>query len=415
MVKDIRPGSKGSGPICLTSVGGSLLFVAYDGIHGDELWRSDGTEAGTVMVRDIRPGSKGAIRFCYDGLTPWAGEVYFAANDGRHGDELWKSDGTSGGTTMVADLRTGPHGSSPWGLEVVGPRLLFQIRDRRGTSLWGTDGTTAGTKLVRLLVGLSTWRVGTARGTLYLSVTSTVDGGQLWKSDGTSAGTVLVKDFTPWPRSCPADELTAFDGSLYFNVGIREYGEELWRSDGTAAGTRIVKDTWPGPEKWPAFDEFCQYGPRGLTAVAGSLYFSTNDGKHGTELWRSDGTKAGTSMTKDIRPGQDGGLSDSPRFAGIGRTIYFAASASTDPAQLWRSDGTVAGTEMVREFMSSDIDPPLGDLVSGNGRVFFWADDGVDGAELWSSDGTTEGTEVVSDINPGSAGSGPWDLVFVRA
>ena len=58
------PGFTGSMPGYFTAVGDLFFFTANDGIHGYELWRSDGTEAGTVMVKDLRPGMQltGTVR-----------------------------------------------------------------------------------------------------------------------------------------------------------------------------------------------------------------------------------------------------------------------------------------------------------------------------------------------------------------
>ena len=104
MVKDIRSGQAGSFPSGLTDVGGTLYFAARRRHARDELWRSDGTEAGTVMVKDIRPGEFGSGP---DDLTDVGGTLYFAADDGTHGCELWRSDGTEAGTVMVKDIRPG--------------------------------------------------------------------------------------------------------------------------------------------------------------------------------------------------------------------------------------------------------------------------------------------------------------------
>ena len=82
MVKDIRPGSDSNNLDALTDVGGTLFFTADDGTHGDELWKSDGTEAGTVMVKDIRPGSE-QLRSRI--LADVGGTLYFPADDGTHG------------------------------------------------------------------------------------------------------------------------------------------------------------------------------------------------------------------------------------------------------------------------------------------------------------------------------------------
>jgi ELWxxDGT repeat protein len=98
----------GSTPISLTYVNGTLYFSADDGVNGKELWKSDGTTTGTVMVKDIST----SISYLAS-LTNVNGTLYFSANDGVNGQELWKSDGTTTGTVMVKDIRTGTSGSTP--------------------------------------------------------------------------------------------------------------------------------------------------------------------------------------------------------------------------------------------------------------------------------------------------------------
>ena len=80
------------------------------------------------------------------------------------------------------------------------------------------------------------------------------------------------------------------NGILYFSADDGVHGHELWRSDGTARGTRMVKDINPGPASG---------GPGYLTNVNGTLFFVASDGTH-RELWRSDGTEAGTTVVKEI-------------------------------------------------------------------------------------------------------------------
>src|SRR5262249_6737244 len=132
MVKDIRPGSGNSVPFLLTNVNGTLFFRASDGLNNTELWKSDGTAAGTVMVKDIYPGGESLPIF----LTNVDGKLFFYATDGTHGFELWSSDGTSAGTALVKDINPGA-GNSTVGADnsvaSVNGTFFFQATD-------GTNG-----------------------------------------------------------------------------------------------------------------------------------------------------------------------------------------------------------------------------------------------------------------------------------
>jgi ELWxxDGT repeat protein len=134
----------------LTNVSGTLFFSASDGNTGNELWKSDGTIGGTVLVRDIRPAAFGVLRLLPSPSANVNGTLFFAAIDGTRGYELWKSDGTSTGTVLVKDIRPGLFGSYPYSLTNVGGRLFF-IADNgtNGRELWISDGTSTGTVLVK--------------------------------------------------------------------------------------------------------------------------------------------------------------------------------------------------------------------------------------------------------------------------
>jgi ELWxxDGT repeat protein len=362
LVKDINRGSSnglraGNQPTSfLTAVGARLFFVARDGVHGWELWKSDGTRAGTVLVKDINPSGSS---------NPWEptsvdGTLFFSADDGVHGFELWRSEGMRAGTVLVKDINQAGDSGPCW-LTAVGHTLFFEAN----------------------------------------SEFPDLSGTELWKSDGTSAGTVLVKTF-----SVPSDlsyspcfqltELTSAGRTLFFAGDDGVHGSELWKCDGTRAGTRMVKDINPAG---PTSRYYFHY----LTNVQGTVYFSADDGVHGSELWKSDGTRAGTVMVKDINTSGDSGPHD---LLAVGGTLFFEASDEVHDG-VWRSDGTAAGTVLVKEIEVLDIRNIGGELLLN-------ADDGVHGFELWKSDGTEVGTVMVKDINP-SAGSGPFHFIDAGA
>jgi len=146
MVKDISTGLVSSEPINLTAINGILYFTAFHEIIGRELWKSDGTTSGTVMIKDINSGS-GSSNPTY--LTNINGVVNFSADDGMNGTELWKSDGTSSGTVMVKDIVPGSQSGFPRNLIAFKNKLNFSAVNEYGIDkLWESDGTDVGTEIV---------------------------------------------------------------------------------------------------------------------------------------------------------------------------------------------------------------------------------------------------------------------------
>lgn len=431
MVADVNSAlAIGSSPDNLIAIGNTLYFTANDGVHGNELWKSDGTAAGTVLVKDINPGSPDSKP---QYLTNFNGTLFFSADDGVNGNELWKSDGTESGTVLVKDLQPGnhyddktktfvPYSSNPYELTVAGGKLFFAGDDGvSGVELWKTDGTGQGTVLVKDIddtanYGSYPYYLTNVNGTLYFRAYDFDHGDELWKSDGTEAGTVLVKDiFTgtyydtrfhaTYANSAFPYYLTNVNGTLYFTAQDADHGFELWKSDGTEAGTQLVKDIQPGPDGFP----------NSLHAVNGVLLFDANDGQTGYELWKSNGTEAGTQLVKDILPGSSAGIPSNMRS--VNGTLYFSAFQATGTnrdAELFKSDGTTDGTVRI-----ADINPgpgssfPFGFTLAG-GTVYFQAEDGTHGIELWKTDGTTAGTALVADISTFSGGSKPAQLTNIN-
>jgi ELWxxDGT repeat protein len=182
LVRDIAVVTLPSDPESLTNVNGTIYFAADDGVSGRELWKSNGTSSGTVRVKDIYPGGTTDDEgrpfpnsSLPRNLTSVNGTLFFTATDAVSGAELWKSDGTSSGTVRVKDIRPGAAGSEP----------------------------------VRLT---------NVNGTLFFVADDGVSGHELWKSDGTSSGTVRVAQIAPGASSSFPDWLTDVNGTLYFSA-----------------------------------------------------------------------------------------------------------------------------------------------------------------------------------------------------
>jgi ELWxxDGT repeat protein len=185
-------------------------------------------------------------------------------------------------------------------------------------------------------------------------------------------------------NSASPSYLTAIGNTVYFRASDETNGIELWKSDGTAAGTVMVKDIYNSGSS----------SPYDLKAVGNTVYFRAYDGTNGYELWKSDGT--GTVMVKDINNGS--GSSSPSQLTAIGNTLYFLANDGTNGYELWKSDGTAAGTVMVKDiYNGSGGSYAVGFTAVGN-TIYFQANDGTNGTELWKSDGTAAGTMMVKDI-----------------
>lgn len=409
---------------------GHLLFRADDEEHGYELWISDGTPEGTVLLKDIHPGA--GYSLLYSGPSV-GGDAYFLADDGVHGLEVWRSDGTEGGTRLVADVNPGPEGlpwwsAVPWEggvlfrtsdglyridpageltkvlpgpdfgeLIVLGDRAFFASEDaEHGNELWSTDGTPGGTGMLRDVEPLPR---NEGSSPSFLGAVTSPDGKEralygvytgtrlaVWATDGTAQGTVPLKDLivSEYDRRG-----AVLGGSVYFAADDGVHGWELWRSDGTQAETAIVTDLLPG--EWGGiFGHPVAYRDR--------VYFVGEDEAHGAELWSTDGTAAGTRLVRDIDPGPDWSNISDLVVAG---DILFFTKFGSHGRELWRTDGTEEGTHLAKDFARRCCSEmtPFGE------RLLFQADDGVHGTEPWMSDGTEEGTILLKDIHPGDGSS----------
>lgn len=392
----------------IINLNGKILFSANDGASGFELWKSDGTAAGTVLVKDINPGagSSSPVRMIVVNNT-----LYFAATNGTSGIELWKSDGTTAGTVMVKDIRSGGLDSTPaWMTDVNGTLFFRADNGVNGTEIWKSNGTEAGTVMVKdinygLANGDPQYLIN-INGTLFFKATSASYGSELWKSDGTALGTVMVKDINAGINGSNLAYLANANGTLYFTAYLPSTGGEPWKSDGTEAGTVMVKDVNPG---WPSSE------PSFYTYLNGTVSFKAAEYTYGTEFWKTTGNSFGTTLLKDVLPGSPGEANGVPGFMTlVNNQIFFTANTWGMGRELWKTDNTTAGTVLVKDINPGQESSEATSFVDMGGVLYMSAKTAANGFELWKSNGTEAGTLLIADLNPGPADSSPSKLTPIN-
>ena len=440
MVKDVYPGDDGTGPVSLVNAGGALYFVAEDSpTSGRGLWKSDGTEAGTVKVPvPDAPVITGTLP------TALGAQVIFSAVRADNTRGLWRTDGTPGGTYLLANVNAGVYGQDGFPRVVVGDELYFAAEDTaHGRELWKTDGTVAGTAMVEDInpgpapggptggTALGDKLVFGARGVWNPSLSNS-DDAEPWVSHGTEAGTFRLKDIVTTPQGS-----FGFNSGPFIPIGdsiLFSLGGTLYRSDGTPQGTQpLVPLSLPSaaahegmgqaqlnnnlvvfaassqPVELYASDGTAA-GTRRLATLAGITpmpvahgyaYFLGHDQATGVELWKTDGTVAGTTIVKDVVPGPGGitaptgsdSVSGRRMLAAVNGMVFFRALDD----QLWRTDGTAEGTLMVRDFNL----PPSSRLnqFGGAGGLLYFNASAPGAPALWASDGSPFGTVRVAALS----------------
>jgi len=381
-------------PEQLTVYNNKLYFVANEGTHGHELWVYDGTNDPT-MVFDLNPtetrhkNTDAAPKH----LTVYNNKLYFSADDGTHGHELWVYDGTNT-PTMVADININED-SYNYG----SPDIVEQ---------------TQGSEVYELVV---------YNNKLYFGADDGTSGMELWVYDGTNTPT-MVADIRPgicwgWPCSSWPGRKIVYNNKLYFVANEGTHGAELWVYDGTNTPT-MVADIKQGSDG--------SY-PEHMAVYNNKLYFSADDGTHGRELWVYDSTNADIAptltMVADIAQGL-GSSSPSDLTVYNNKLCFRATDAYANGdinkpnTELWvyddtvHDDGTVTAPTMVADVWWGS---PGGlarhknygraivkdsSMVVYNNKLYFGASDGSKGHELHAYDGTT--ISIIHDVVDGTIG-----------
>lgn len=407
-----------------------LLFVAlWTGADARwELWKSNGTPAGTVLIKTVYSGSNGAQ--IYD-VTPVGAQLVFRGNgvleeadaySWKNSVRLWQTDGTPEGTHP---LEGEPEVS---GVVNVNDEVFFSgvpyDAQGRGECVLGRHilATAETTFTQPLLNGCPHGLMTTGKQLLFFSEDKTIDASScsLWNSDGTASETHLLVDFFLYGfENCYISEQWIQSNKLYLLIKDGRGRTELWASDGTADGTDQISAL--------AFDWLKEPNPLLLTTHpqrAFRVYYA--DGSCG--VWTTDGTPLGTILIEhfcpddfalfgdalafaignpkggwDLRlrpPGADekmlghfgyGPESLKPRFLGQANGLFLIQIHDDEGCAVWATDGTAAGTQLLWR-------PCWTSLLDYHGQLLFTVQKTERAIELWMGDGTHAGTNLVDTI-----------------
>lgn len=475
LLKDINTSydvNCGSLPTFGVELNGFAYFSANTGMMG-QLMKSNGTKEGTFLVKELNLDN---ITFNPIFLTVFNSRIYYVVSDNQNQYELWVTDGTSNGTSLVLKNVTIIHG-------VVQNKLLFTHNDKvHGYELWTIDAANQIQLLKDLAPGINDFRCGkfkviqgkgyfinqinlsglgiyqtdgTAQGTFQIETSLVVDNTdspfyefndeiyftttedlgykkQLWKSNGQPNSAVMLKEFN-WKIM---GEFTNDSNFLYFSASDSTSGG-LWKTDGTSNGTSLLKDFFSTQPNYPF--------PTDLICLNNEVYFNLD-----RTFWKSQGTPISTIKLKEINFLK-------PKV--YANHLLFSSADTNNLMTFWKSDGSQAGTtQILNVFPYFDIKNSLilntnlilslydsaynyelwkidstfspilikdlnkcqmqanpNQLTVFNDQIIFSADDGVNGREIWLSKGANQQTTMLKDIRSGSKSSYPKDFKVLNS
>lgn len=405
LVLDIAPGNTNAFPTNasnMVSFGENLIFTASTNDYGLELYISDGSASGTKLLKDINPGSSNSgIRKLYAAKN----YVYFFANDGVHGKEVWRTDGTTEGTVMIKDIIPGSSDGiyeSFDKIAEVSDSAFYFISSPANRGLYMTNGTEDNVFLIKHTDDLKDV-LGTNGGNLYF--TEYYSGGNyvasLWKTGLNGTGTTKLKESNVSFTGIHDFFATIGDEILYVMSTPGE-GTEIWKSNGTPAGTSLLKDIVPGNGSsvsvtWSTFYKW-----------KNEVYFNVFPGSAGQELWKTNGSDTGTVKVTSLpdRPTNLPSGAGRLNMAGLNDKLIFTIYSQTSGRDIWVTDGSELGTQLLMDQSNSSFYAPTG-FINYKDKLYISASSVANGKELYSTDGTLSGTVQISDLNPGSNSSTP--------
>ncbi|PIF44192.1 putative secreted protein (Por secretion system target) [Chryseobacterium sp. 52] len=395
LLKDIFPGHNSgmSGSPSFVNVNGKIYFVAQQSFSGYQIWSTDGTAAGTVkekdLISDYSTGnlvvagnkifyyvqnelwsfdtvSKDLLKvktFVYSGdvkMYSFNNELILGADDGVHGKEIWKSDGTLAGTVLLKDIIPNQYGSVSGDFNILLLHNKFYFIGSLGTGygLYESDGTEAGTVPVKPL--RAPRLNGISADNYFVFEGFDPDGGGMepWISDGTAAGTKMLKNLMPGNTSSMANsKFIKLNNKIYFESNTNgvsaAYGDYIWETDGTEAGT-VLFNTPPDTE----------------------LYGKSSDGKYliltkpnfGSRYWVTNGNSSQTFEITDI------GMPYNNSFIDLNSKIYLTGSIQKNGTELFSVDPVSQSSSLASDISRFESSAPHSFDVLNNELIFVAAD-----------------------------------------
>ena len=419
--------AQSSNPTGFIRVGSQVFFSADDGIHGSELWATDGTSAGTRLVRDLNPGAAGSS----PSLIGSIGGLAIMTTWETSGQSVWRSDGTEAGTyklrSFIPQLSSYAFFVTPI---VADSKLFVMVQDGYGSPMevFVSDGTIEGTRDIGSFpVGLNPTPLG-VNGVLYFLGQETSVGPQLWISDGTTIGTHMVRR----PVECPGalcgpvpNNIFRMGNSVFFTTT-----EGVWKTDGTLEGTlqiaQIQNPIFVAASSTSAYVRTgltlwrMDAGSTALQQVGDAASFFgpvtiLDDGRlvillstpAGYDVWITGLTAPGLTKLGSVPRSSSGSLYG-PIVGSVGHRLFFQGWTSAVGTELWMADidtSTVALLKDIdarRDTLTGNSSNPATGVTLGS-RIVFPATN-IAGREVWQSDGTASGTTLLANIAPDGSG-----------
>ena len=332
-----------------------------------ELWKTKGTKETTFLVKDINAIGNSSIK----NLTSFNDELYFSANDGFFGEELWKTDGTEAGTVLVKNIQKAfGQGSNPSNFTIYNNELYFTATDHFTSGsfqLWKTDGTEGGTIKVYDAGGINISDLLTVNNKLYFKLKYGPN--KLMSFDITNGvNEVLIDEYYS------INQLNSFNNSLYFITNTsNKQNIRIYKLNNTGSPILLQEFTQP---------QYGSIDIHNFTLVGTDIYFSIttdfNSGDDSDILWKSNGTNAGTSIVKSFNWNRHLSGSNISNFVEYKNELYFN-SGSQNNYTLWKSDGFTTGTV---EVVNISIDKTvkfqiLKDVLYFSNANKLWSTDGT--------------------------------------